>query len=247
MHRIPKLRSKRSLVGLVVVPAVLASLLAALSPLGNAPALSRPGHGRQKTTTMAALRKALAQRYLTGHGVKADGAAASVTSAAAALAVFGRPRTTSDAVPVALTESLVEANDPQQSREAFVANGNAVFLIPSEEGVCLVDSNRSQSGCFPMSMIRNGGGVQSTECGVGLPNDETIQIAGVLPDQARQATVLLSDGSKTPLKAQNNAFLADFARKGPLPTQIELQMPSGTDFVPSTVPSDVATENCVAR
>jgi hypothetical protein len=236
-------RRRTGVFSLAVVVAITGSALAALSPITSSPA--RTANAQPRELTRAQLFAKLEQRGRQRTRLAAQVADAVVPQAQQALSIFARARTATDAVPPAQAEILPEPVEAQQSRLAFSTGGNAVYLVPSAEGVCISDTNDSQDGCLSLSKIREGGAAESTECGRGLPNTETVEIAGVVSDEAREPTAILSNGARTPLSVTNGVFLADFPRKGPLPTQIEVRMPSGPDFFSSTVPADTSTEHCV--
>jgi len=220
--------------------AALILVVAALNPIAGVSARSTPADA--KGPNGAAVIRTLA--VLHPH-LGARAADTLLASAQGRLGIFTRARATSDAMPPELASVLPEAVERQQSRLAAIEGSNELFVTPSASGVCLSDTNGSQSGCLPLSRILEGGVAQSTECGRGLPNDETVQVAGMVPNEASHPTAILSDGTRRPLEVHNNVFVADFGRKQPLPTEIEVQMPTGPHLFPSTVPADAAQEDCV--
>jgi hypothetical protein len=236
-------RRRTGVFSLAVVVAITGSALAALSPITSSPA--RTSAAQPRELTRAQLFAKLEERGRQRTRLTAKVADVVVSQARQSLSIFARARTATDAVSQAQAVILPEPVEAQQSRLAFSADGNAVYLVPSAEGVCISDTNDSQDGCLSMSMVREGGAAESTECGRGLPNTETVEVAGVVSDQAREPTAILSNGARTPLTVTNDVFLADFPRKGPLPTQIEVRMPTGPHFFSSTVPADASTEHCV--
>jgi hypothetical protein len=227
---------------LAAVVAVTGSALAAISPIASSPAHA-PAQPRE--LTRAQLFAKLEARGRGRTRLTAHIADAVLSQAAQSLSLFARARTATDVVPQAQAELLPEPVEAQQSRLAFSVGGNAVYLVPSAEGVCISDTNYSQDGCMALSVVREGGAAESTECGRGLPNTETVEVAGVVSAQAREPTAILSNGARVPLTVTNDVFLADFPRKGPLPAQIEVKMPGGPHFFSSTVPADAGSEHCV--
>jgi hypothetical protein len=232
------IRRSRVLVPVLGVAALIV-VVAALNPISGVSAKSTPAPARPND---AAVLKTLA--VLHPH-ITARAADTVLASAGGRLGVFAGARSASDAMPSQLAAVLPEAVEQQQSRLVEVQGSNEVFVTPSASGVCLSDTSGSQNGCLPLSRVLEGGVAQSTECGRGLPNDETVEVAGVVPNEATQPTAILSDGTRRALEVHNNVFIADFARKQPLPTEIEVQTPSGPHVFSSTVPANAAQEDCV--
>lgn len=245
------MRRRLSLASVALGACVLVPVVVVSNPLASAPARSG---SRASVAAVAKPSRAVAVRSLRrriegtadGGALKAHLADAVVSEAATGLAVFARARSAADAVPANLLESLAPiAVDAAESRLAFASGGNSVYLVPDGEGICLVDTSGSESGCFRMSEVLSTGSVQSKECGQGLPNPQTIEIAGVIPNRVTEAAVVLSDGTKRPLTISGNAFVTQLARSGPLPTRIEVHTPTGVESFGSTVPPDTANEACV--
>jgi hypothetical protein len=210
------------LVALAVV--VSALLLVALNPLTASTATTSADHGAATTA--------------------ADGS----EQLRATLAILRRPAVASDALPSTAREGLASLHlgaDATRARRAFVSPGGVgVYVVPSEQGVCLVDSDLSEAGCFPVGAVLGSGATQSDDCSPTLPNGHTIEIAGIIPDGATHPTLILSDGSRRPLKVVDNAYLEQLDRSASLPTHIEWQSATGSVTVNADVPADVAGEQC---
>lgn len=166
------------------------------------------------------------------------------------LAVFRRGAEDTDALPPRL-QSMVEASIPEAgangalARRAVVkASGTSVYLVPSQDGLCLVTSNGSQLFCSQQAAVLTGRATSSTDCSPTLPRD-VVEIAGILPDGASDASVILSNGTRKQLSVARNAYIAQFSRTDPLPEAIRWNSPAGSHSVRSAVPSDAATIDCV--
>jgi hypothetical protein len=212
--------------GVVVVAAAIAvPLLITLNPLAGSGAANVTATSRASTASTEQLQ--------------------------AALSILRRPRTARDELPATLQNALAALHagaDPGQARRAFVmADGVAVYLVPSERGICLIDSNLSENGCFAATDVLGSGATQSDVCSPTLPDGNTIEIAGIVPDGAIDPTVILSDGRRQALEVRQNAYLMQFDRKGPLPRQIEWTAATGPTTVSADVPADVASEQCATR
>jgi hypothetical protein len=88
--------------------------------------------------------------------------------------------------------------------------------------------------------VLGSGAAQSDDCSPTLPNGHTIEIAGIIPDVAINPTLILSDGSWQSLKVEENVYLEQFDRSGPLPRHIEWQSATGSVAVNADVPAAVA-------
>jgi hypothetical protein len=170
---------------------------------------------------------------------------------AANLAVLQRPAIAADALPPTLgneLESVGSGVEVENAREASVtASGDRVYLVPSGTGVCLADSDLRESGCFTAAEVISTGATMSDECSPYLPDGQTIEIAGVLPDNAKGVAVVLSDGKRLPLTVEGNTYIRQFARNGPLPELISWESASGPVNVSAHVPADAKSETCATR
>ncbi len=195
--------------------------------------------------------KPLATSEATRASVRASSAvsAGSVGRASALLEVLRRSATGHDALPPQLQSALsrlgVEVDITGARRALVTPQGNAVYLVPSNSGVCLIDSNNSESGCFSTEAVRDGRATQSDDCSPSLPDANTIEIAGVLPDGAADPTIIRADGTRQALKVDGNAYLAQFGSYAPLPTRIEWTSLGHAVTASAPVPSDVVSEDCV--
>jgi|ERR1035437_3085498 hypothetical protein len=223
------LRSRLSKRGLPLCAAILATTLSAVvlvaaNPLATSGANRRGAHrAASKSSTRA---------QLTG-----------------ALAVLSRAATGADAVP-AEARTVLSNLDPtanaSMARRAMVSpTGAAVYLAPREGGVCLIDTTLTETGCFSTGTVLSGRAIESDACSPGLPNGDTIEIAGVLPNTLPNPTVTFSDGTQQRLHVEGNVFLEQFPRHGPLPRTIAWGAGAARVEVSAHVPSDVASEVCV--
>jgi hypothetical protein len=174
--------------------------------------------------------------------------AASTGASATQLAVFRRPASSADALPAYLRQAaagwLEPTADLADSRRALVTSaGASIYLVPSEGGVCLIDSRVTLTSCWSAQALAAGAGAASDECSPALGSN-TVEIAGVVPDGASDPEVLLNDGAAEPLPVEGNAYAQEYPRSGPLPTQIRWTSPSGGVTVSADVPSGVSSERC---
>jgi hypothetical protein len=173
------------------------------------------------------------------------------TALAGSLAALQRPATAEDALPPTLGSELDSVDsgvEIENARKTYVtASGDRVYLVPSSTGVCLADSALRESGCLTAAEVTSTGATMSAACSPSQPNGQTIEIAGVLPDGAESAEVVLSDGRRLPLTVQGNTFIRQFARSGPLPELISWESASGPITVSAHVPADTKDETCATR
>ena len=223
-HRMARLRRRKVSVGVVALAvAVAVPMLVIFNPLASSDATSS-----DQTAAPAGASEQLA----------------------AALGVLRQPATDANALPANLQTELgtLPGANGSLARRAFVdAQGTSVYLIPSTSGVCLLDSTRTQSTCFSTAEVLSGDATASADCSPFLPNGNTIEIAGVVPDGASDPVTILSNGTRVPLDVEGNAYLQQFSRSGPLPSQIQWDSPSGIVTSSAHVPTDVATEKCATQ
>jgi hypothetical protein len=167
------------------------------------------------------------------------------------LAALQRPATAADALPPILgneLDSVGSGVEIENARSTYVtSSGDRVYLVPSDTGVCLADSKLRESGCFTAAEVMSTGATMSDDCSPYLPDGQTIEIAGVLPDSAKNAEVVLSDGKRLPLTVEGNTYIRQFARSGALPELISWESASGPVTVSAHVPVDTKSETCATR
>jgi hypothetical protein len=169
----------------------------------------------------------------------------------ASFSVFRRSTAASDTLSPRLqriANSLFakDGGDVAQARRAgSSASGNAVYVLPSQDGVCLIDSNLSEAFCQSATQLTSGISLgQVTLCSPFLPSQD-IELAGFAADDVSNATVQLSDGTLVPLSIQGNAFVADFARTAALPVAVQWKDQGGLERISAEVPTSLATQPCV--
>ena len=214
-------RTKRLL---VVLSAVAAALVggALANPLGSAPAGTGNTTNAQQTATLVAN-----------------------------LGVLRTSRSTADAAPPNVISALEqEPNttiEPSGSRLAFSnAQDGSVYVVPTTDGrACLADSSLSEVVCAGLAEINSGLASGGDACSPTLGQD-TVDVAGLLPDGATDVSLRLSDGQMQPTSLTNNAYLVRFKRSAPLPTTIVWTSGDVQQSAPVALPSDAATMKCAA-
>jgi hypothetical protein len=175
------------------------------------------------------------------------------TAITAELAILSRSKTAADTLPAVVEESqwmaerLSGGNGALARRSRLSPQGHAVYLIPSQTGVCMLNTTGTENLCATANEVENGEANEAVLCApVSLPTDE-IEIGGILPDGVRNVAMVLSNGATVPLSVEGNTYIADVSRSSALPTEIEWDSAGGQHHVASThVPSGVAKEDCVA-
>ena len=126
------------------------------------------------------------------------------------LAVFQRPRTTDDALPVAAAENLDAVNttgaNADLSRRALVSGDETLYILPADGRVCaslVAKDGTASTGCNYSSAVASGAN------GPGLSVQGTqVTILGIVADQVSGVAVVFGDGTEKPLEIQNNAYIA---------------------------------------
>lgn len=168
--------------------------------------------------------------------------------------VFHRRRRLSDVVParhagIPIDADMVarEGADNTLSRRAFVTpQGVGVYLVPTTSmggGVCLVTKDR-EDYCAPTTAIASGEASESVEC-AGLPA-HTVELAGMMPDGARDARFILSNGATEPVSIVNNAYVAQVNTDQGVPRTLEWTSDTGPHRAATTLPSDAGSLQCAS-
>jgi hypothetical protein len=170
----------------------------------------------------------------------------------AELAILNRAATPADALPAGfegnpyhwLQERRAGANGAL-ARRARMSRLGVVFLIPSSQGVCMLNVAGTENICATPGEVALGEAEEAILCSPSLSSAE-IEIGGILPDGTTTATVALSNGTTIPLAVEGNIYIADFPRSDPLPTKIEWISADGRRHTTSAhVPAAAASERCV--
>lgn len=191
------------------------------------------------------------------------------------LAVLRRPRTSDDALPASVASTLDERHPAPAVEKALVAageddtvrdrlpesganaalsrlarrspSGMPMYVIPSQEGLCVLTVGGSQRGCVTAEAIEGGETTEAVLCEPGaLPANE-IEISGILPDGVTQSVVMLSNGETAPLNVIGNVYVANFPRSGPLPVAIDWMANGTRHSADAHVPAGVSTEHCASE
>ncbi|MHB1571013.1 MAG: hypothetical protein ACYC0H_17670 [Solirubrobacteraceae bacterium] len=110
----------------------------------------------------------------------------------------------------------------------------------------MFDSNESVHACFPSSAITSGSTPEAILCSNTIGSNN-IEIAGIVPPDATNPTVVLSNGASQALQVHEDVYVEEFARTGALPERITWTGPEGgTQSVSAGIPAGVANEHCVS-
>jgi hypothetical protein len=112
----------------------------------------------------------------------------------------GRSAVAADAtarIPALAGPNPIGAN-PALARRAVAANGDVLYLVPAERGVCVIAS--SHGSCIGTEWAKRGFGV-----GVGA-TAAGIQLSGIVPDGVSAVTLNLADGSSHVAEVNDNVY-----------------------------------------
>lgn len=139
------------------------------------------------------------------------------------LSVFRRPAQPSDVPPPGVIDGSLVAQqaNPQLARLATTVNGQAIYLVPVQGGVCTASSTFLATGCIMASDIASNGGLhmETIKCSPYLNSDDA-EIDGVAPDGVSGLSFHESDGSTTAVSVSGNEFAVLVPRTGPYPTSV---------------------------
>lgn len=201
--------------------------------------------------TFGAAANPLDSSHADGTGGGATARAGADAGLSTSLSIFRGEETSREAVPADVKQRLAAALPPHGGGDATLARraqttstGDAVFVMPAKDGVCLITASTSEGFCAPAQTVLTGQAIASDTCSPSLPRG-MVEIAGILPDGASDPVVVLADGSRSSLDVGGNTYVARFARTGPLPKTVAWDTPEGgRQEIDALIPSDTATLEC---
>jgi len=169
------------------------------------------------------------------------------------LAIFRRARSADDRLPRQLRRTilsgLLDAHagiNVDLARLALTSpEGAGLYLIPSRDGVCLADTHLSQHFCATTTQALSGDANAADICSPFLPSDQ-VEIAGILPDDASNVTLTMTDRTRRALPVHGNAYLARFTRSAALPMTIGWEEAGRHQQTSTSVPPDAGATRCVS-
>lgn len=123
-------------------------------------------------------------------------------------------------------------------------DGDRIYVVPAQGGVCIQSSLGRAAGCFSEDVALKGNTASTVVCSPYLPTDK-LDVAGLLPDGARNVSATMNDGTIRSVSVENNAYLLHLDRSGPLPTTIEWDDEQGHQVRDANVPGDARDTPCV--
>jgi hypothetical protein len=159
--------------------------------------------------------------------------------------VFRTRRTIHDRLPTPTAVATMRAaqlgENVAYSRFAgIVGRGNAVFLVPATNGLCLYEASGG-GGCTAEWHAEKLVGVLT--CDAALAPDD-LRLIGVLPDKARRPRVLLRDGEQIQAHVGANAYWYEGTRTRTLPVAV-LMRPDGRRLrIAIVVTSEAQRSSC---
>lgn len=162
------------------------------------------------------------------------------------LAAFGVLRGTSIASARSQSTFAVTqaGGNPELARLALTtAAGTDIYVLPSSDGACLSSDDLVVSTCGRTDQVLAGQQFASTICSPFMKPDE-VQVAGLIPDDAKNVRVVFDDGAVAPAVIRNNVFFMQTAKADPLPIQVVWDAADGRHEASTTVPRDAANEHC---
>ncbi len=247
LRLVSKLQARRIPTLVVAAGAAVAvPILIALNPLGSS--LASKSAAPELSVVNPLLGRMAGKKPNRAH--EAAVSALSLQQAAPHLAVFRRASTPADVLPGKLLATLgsfdIVADGSLARRALVTASGTSVYLVPGETGICLVSSTQTEGGCSSPGAADSSGANWGVSCSPFLPNNETVEIAGIVPDEASNPTLVMSDGTTRTLHVEGNAYLEQFPRHGALPIKLKWTTPGGVVESDTALPPEAATESCAA-
>jgi hypothetical protein len=143
-----------------------------------------------------------------------------LSEAQSQLDALRQPVATTTALPPQLQSAIrdvtVAGENPALGRKALVASFGATFwVVPAADGkVCLLNDGGG-GGCSPLGQIADGTFSTMAPCAKG-----GVVHAGMLPNDAAGAALLLEDGSRRSVSITNNVWAIQIQFGQPQPTTL---------------------------
>ena len=83
--------------------------------------------------------------------------------------------------------------------------GRDLYVVPAANGRVCLELDNGSAGCGSVAQIRSGRFYGTLFCVKGLDNNSYL-LTGVLPDNARAATLHMADGENQSLAVENNVY-----------------------------------------
>jgi hypothetical protein len=162
--------------------------------------------------------------------------------------VLGRPQQTADQPPTAVLDAASVAfwgeNASLARRALTTTTGETAYVVPGNGAICLETIPDVIHGCGPYPRRTPNEMIGGTAvCSPGLPSNE-IEVAELLPSDATNITLHLTNGSILPIKPVNDVFILDLQRTQPLPTGISWSDASGHEQANTGTPTNAASNDC---
>jgi hypothetical protein len=123
------------------------------------------------------------------------------------LKVFARAQQRSDIPPPDIIDHALSSQgaNPQLARRAGDFDGQDVYLVPDQSGVCLASSHLLAQGCFERADVVAGRAGETIACYPFMAADQQEQF-GILPG-ASNLRATYSDGSVRPVQLSGDVFV----------------------------------------
>jgi hypothetical protein len=169
--------------------------------------------------------------------------AATVVALSSGLGAFAVPATSADQPPVNIVDHdvLLRGANPSLARLAVTTNGQSVYLVPADGGVCLVSSSFLAAGCFTTDAADTGIHFEKIICSPYLSSSE-VELFGLAADDVTNVAITMSDGSQQTPDVSSSVFVVDSPKSGPYPISISWNDPSGNSTQPLFTSTDVRTD-----
>lgn len=209
------------------VAILAASAAVAGAAAGTAIAVGAAGDDDQAAGPKTVIEPATAQQFLP--------------SVAKAMSVTRTPATQIPDDIVSITSRLRGANGDAAHLARKAPDGGAVYVLPSDEGVCLSSTKGVEAGCYdgPVTVT-----AASVVCAPGLPVD-AVEVFGIAPDGIDSVSVALDDGSRRSVAVEGNVYIYRATKADPRPLTISWTGPPGMlGSIEAAVPADFREDRC---
>jgi hypothetical protein len=138
-----------------------------------------------------------------------------------ALSIFRGQAAAGSQVPIDIVfpDDLNRGANPSLGVYATTVDGQAIYLLPTSDGVCMASTTFVAEGCFSTADLSSGPLGETVVCSPYLANDQ-VEVYGIVPDDVSGLSAVLSDGSTEPVAVNGNVFVVDAPRSGPYPVSL---------------------------
>jgi hypothetical protein len=176
------------------------------------------------------------------HPVVVDGPSAAEKKV---LSVFRRPAENEDTPSADVVDWRANAQGAAQGSGRLIkdAQGDRIFVVPADGGVCLVSHSYLYSGCAPDATISAGQSLQGVVCSPYM-DPSVLTVYGLLPDGTKTVSARFADGDTVDYDVESNFVNIVLPKSGPALSSVTWTDADGVAHATSPLPADANKTTC---